>query len=195
MTLANSELITNLTAPLSNNTSIIVFSYVSILPSPIFTITFLNNSLFSIFLTSTDFSFFSFVLFSLNTIFLFFFTSLSLYSPIFITLLAKTSNLFKNCNITTFFFFSHLIVSCNITKFSTSKTLSYLYYSFSVFLSFYFLLFLLSSLLFHLSFFIFIFFNLLLFIINPFLFSSSIFFLSLLLSLQFLSSLATLSYH
>ena len=49
--LANSELITSSIALLSNNTFTVILSYVSILSSPIFTITFLNSFL-SVLLTS-----------------------------------------------------------------------------------------------------------------------------------------------
>ena len=72
--LENSKLITNSITLLSNNASIITSFYISLLSNPIFTITSLNNSFFSIFLTFTSSCFFSFLSFfnfsSLKTIFL-----------------------------------------------------------------------------------------------------------------------------
>ena len=53
--LMNSELITNPVTLLSNNASTVTLSYVSILSSPIFTVTSLNNFL-STFLTLSSFS-------------------------------------------------------------------------------------------------------------------------------------------
>ena len=53
--LTNSELITNSVTPLSNNASTVTLSYVSILSSPIFTVTSLNVFP-SIFLTPSSFS-------------------------------------------------------------------------------------------------------------------------------------------
>ena len=70
----NFKLITNSITLLFNNTSIITSFYISLLSNPIFTITSLNNSFFSVFLTSTNSYFFSFLSFfnfsSLKTIFL-----------------------------------------------------------------------------------------------------------------------------
>ena len=120
----NSELITNTVTLLSNNTSTTIYSVTSSYFNPIFTITSLNNFSFfsilflllstSVFHTSTDFSLFAFS--SLKTIFLSFLISLSLPSPMFITLSFNTSNLFKNLYVSSssclFFTFLQLQVIC-----------------------------------------------------------------------------------
>ena len=102
--LANSELITNPVTSLSNNTSTTILFSLSFCFNLILTVTSLNNFSPFIFLTFTAFSFFSFLssffssfnFSSLKIIFLFFYTSLPLSSPTFITLLFNISNLFKN---------------------------------------------------------------------------------------------------
>ena len=122
--LMNSKLITNLVILLSNNASTTIPSLSSSYFDFIFTVTSLNNFfsfstlllLFSapIIHTSTSFSFFN--LFSLKIVFLYFPIFLLLPSPMFITLLFNTSNLFENISIDPssplFFIFIQLQVMC-----------------------------------------------------------------------------------
>ena len=85
-----SELITKPVAPLSNKVSTVIPSCISILVSPIFTMTSLNDSPLSIFHISTSLSFFSFFssfflffsLSSLKIVFLSFLISPLLCSPV-----------------------------------------------------------------------------------------------------------------
>ena len=120
--------------------SMLLIILISSCHNTILTITSLNNFPPSIFLISTNLSFFpSFNLSSLITIFLSFFTSL-LSSPIFITLLVYTSNLLLEgwCSgLPSFILFSIslLFLTGNIPKTSTSKTFSLLHCYFSILFS------------------------------------------------------------
>ena len=113
--LTNSELIINFIIALSNNASTITPSYMSIIFSLIFIITFINDFSSSVFDTSTGFFFVSFFnLSSFRIIFLSFPCSPTFNIPTFISLLADTSNLFEDCYVAFFLFFLllHFLTIC-----------------------------------------------------------------------------------
>ena len=160
----NSKLITNTVALLSNKTSTTIHTATSSYFNPIFTVTSLNNFSFfsilfpslstSVFHTSTDFSLFAFS--SLKTVFLSFLISLSLPSPMLITLSFNTSNLFKDLYVSPSFLlpiFHIFTITGDMSKTSTNKTFPFHHHSLHIYFSPSFLCLLPSPLLLRFSFF------------------------------------------